>query len=387
MRSWIDHRCASRPSLAGTAWLALALLLLTSGGHASAAAPEEIGAVGFQKQKREAQAPQLTDYRLALRSRAEHTRVNISWRAIDNTRAAGLPNLFAKVDGRRCTTASYDWCALDRLLRRYAAIGLRANPVLIGTPEWANSRKCKVGRSANACHPVPMAIDDWKRFVSTAVRRYGPNGSFWNELGTSDRFDMSVWEIWNEPNLPGFWDSASRDAASADAAEYADLVRATDDAVDLGAAMRGRTARVAGPSLSSFGRKKSGKWLASFVTERARHRLDVVSGHLYGKTAKRVIGQVDRYRELLPRRPMWITENGFGSGSGCPYCMDGPEAQRQQFDRLMELLGRRPYVDSFTWFMGARHPTFRGTHGLFRDNGKPKPILTAFRRRAALAGP
>jgi hypothetical protein len=374
----------TRRLIRATVGASLALVTLAaSGGIANATSPASIGAVAFQKKQTKAQTFELTDYRLAHRSRAEHGRVNVSWRAIDNTLPRGLPNLPARRDGRACTTPLYAWCVLNRVLGGYAAIDLPVNPVLIGTPGWANTRGCNAGGSANACHPAAHAMPEWRAFVTRAVQRYGPNGIFWNHLRAPAAMDMQVWEVWNEPNLHMFWDGTRADPVSEDAQQYAQLVNVTAAAVDLGARSRGRTAQVAGPSVSAFKPGAPGEWLNTFATTKAQSRLDLVSGHLYGRTADKVIAQVDRYRELLPNRPMWITENGFGSESGCQHCVGSARAQRAEFGRLMDRLGDREYVDSFTWFMGARHPSFRGSHGLYRDNGSAKPIVKTFQARAA----
>lgn len=352
--------------------------LVACGGMSGAAAPDSVGAVAFQKRTNQAQSLRQTDFSLARRSGAEHSRVNVSWRGIDNTRR-GLPNLPDRFDGRSCTTAAYDWCALDRLLAGYRSIGLPVHPVLIGTPEWANTSDCNVGRGAVACHPAPLALEDWRLFVTSAVRRYGPNGTFWNRIRAPAKFDMHVWEVWNEPDHRLFWDGSGRDAPAADAQQYAQLVTTTNDGVERAASPARPSARIAGPSVSSFNPDRPGGWLRTFAARDARLSFDVVSGHLYGATAERVIAQVDAYRRLFPGRPMWLTENGFGSGRGCRHCAGGVAAQRAEFRQLMDRLGVRTYVESFTWFMGARHPAFGGTHGLFRDNGRPKPVLRAFK--------
>ncbi len=329
--------------LAGAAIsVSLALVtLLASGGVAAAAAPDSVGAVAFQKRTSTAQSLRQTDFGLARRSGAEHSRLNVSWRGIDNTRR-GLPNFADRVDGRSCTTAAYDWCSLDRLLAAYRSIGLRVNPVLIGSPEWANTGDCNVGRGAVACHPAPLALEDWRLFVTSAVRRYGPNGMFWNRIRAPAKFDMHVWEVWNEPDHRLFWDGSGRDSPAADAQQYAQLVATTDDAVERAASPLRPSALIAGPSVSSFNPDRPGAWMRTFAARDARLSFDVVSGHLYGATAERVIEQVDAYRQLFPgradvadRERLRLRERPAATARAAL------AAQRAEFRQLMDLLGVR----------------------------------------------
>jgi hypothetical protein len=331
---------------------------------AASGAVKHVGAVSWSMpdQAHPTQAADATDWDIARDSGADHGRLNVSWLAVDGT-IEGEPDSSALEDRAECTTPLYRWCRLDRAVLGYAGIGQRVNPVLIGSPEWANSPGCTAHWNANACNPQRRYRNRWADFVQAAVERYGPGGIF------PEPYQMRTWEVWNEPNLESFWDGNGADNPRRDARQYAGLVETTRAAVP--------SIRLAGPSVSTLA--GNWRWLRTFAHKPAADALDVVSGHLYAPTPHKMVQGITRYRQALPRRPLWITENGFGSG----FEHTGSElAQYGAFKRLMQKLDRRPYVKSLTWFAGARHTSFGGTHGLYRDDGTPKPVVALFSEAA-----
>ena len=46
---------------------------------------------------------------------------------------------------------------------------------------------------------------DYSRFARAAAARYGSQGSFWSEHPEIPRLPVTDWQLWNEPNLQGFW--------------------------------------------------------------------------------------------------------------------------------------------------------------------------------------
>ncbi len=91
----------------------------------------------------------------------------------------------------------FDWKLLDDYVDLCSRSGLKPLLGLSSTPRWASSHPeddrwviCTWGYSAWA----PKEFRDWENFIEQAVSRY--------------RKQVSDWEIWNEPNLPGvscFW--------------------------------------------------------------------------------------------------------------------------------------------------------------------------------------
>lgn len=86
----------------------------------------------------------------------------------------------------------YHWEELDKRIDWMHTHGLRIIAQVMGTPRWASPHPeddsihiCVLGYSAWA----PKDLSHWTRFLELAVRRY------------QDR--VSIWEMWNEPHLPG----------------------------------------------------------------------------------------------------------------------------------------------------------------------------------------
>jgi hypothetical protein len=326
---------------------------------------KSVGAVSWTMlgQPHPTQEADATDYELASDSGADHGRLNVSWLAVDNT-LAGEPDTAALEDPRDCTTPLYRWCQLDQSMYGYVVIEQRVNPILIASPEWANPSSCTAHEDAHACHPRGRYIGQWVDFVRAAIERYGPGGIF------PEPNQMGTWEVWNEPNLAAFWDGEGHDDPRRDAGQYARLVAHTREAAP--------DVRIAGPSVSHLPGHWS--WLRTFAHRRAARMLDTITGHLYAPTAGQVARDVTRYRRALPRRPLWLTELGFGSG---PDHTGSEEAQADSFSRLLKKLDRRRYVKSLTWFAGSNHTAFGGTHNLYREDRSRKPIVDSFATAAA----
>lgn len=131
----------------------------------------------------------------------------------------------------------FRWAAQDAVVRADLAHGLELNAVLLGTPCFYRSDQCDVRdplprptgrvslRAPETAKPPglyePIFNDGsdepgagkevnednvWARFVFKTVDRYRPGGHLaqtdpmWPDGG------VTVWEIWNEPDLAGFWD-------------------------------------------------------------------------------------------------------------------------------------------------------------------------------------
>ena len=75
------------------------------------------------------------------------------------------------------------------------------------------SKRREPARPAGAAAPVGQ------RFVSGAVERYGPGGSFWAEHPSLPQRPIRTWQIWNEENFKYF-------VAKPNPAEYGKLVNA-----------------------------------------------------------------------------------------------------------------------------------------------------------------
>lgn len=93
---------------------------------------------------------------------------------------------------------SYDWTRFDNVVNAVRSRGMRVLAGILYTPPWARP-------AGTSSHSPPSDLEDYARFVRTAVGRYAPMG-------------VHTYEIWNEPNIAGFW------APAPDPARYAQLL-------------------------------------------------------------------------------------------------------------------------------------------------------------------
>ena len=93
----------------------------------------------------------------------------------------------------------YWWVGLDRAVAAATSQGAEILYVLGSTPTWAASNR-KQGSYPNAgAASSPRHIADWRRWVTAVVRRHGAS--------------IYAYQVWNEANLPTFWQGTPRQMA------------------------------------------------------------------------------------------------------------------------------------------------------------------------------
>jgi hypothetical protein len=122
-------------------------------------------------------------YEHARRAGARFVRVLVNW--VDVAPEA-KPNAFRPRDPG---DPSYDWVAVDSVLRMTVASGFVPIVYVQTAPSWA--QRCSQG--PGPCRPSP---DDFADFVTAAAQRY--RGGY---LGLPR---VRYWQIWNEPNFSAF---------------------------------------------------------------------------------------------------------------------------------------------------------------------------------------
>ena len=81
-----------------------------------------------------------------------------------------------------------DWSTYDLIFDAARKHGITIAPVLIRTNAEGNR------------FPVAAEYPAWNEWVEKVVKRYGPGGDFWKEK--QNPLPVTVWTVWNEPNLP-----------------------------------------------------------------------------------------------------------------------------------------------------------------------------------------
>ncbi len=144
------------------------------------------------------------------------------------------------------SAGTFDWSDQDAAVQSDLDHGLQLNAILLGTPSFYTTsflqqpslpyrhpprRQPLSLESIEAAKPVgldePVFLDGdnpgpakvinpnnkWAVFVATAVNRYKPGGTLAQARNWPAGRGVTHWEMWNEPDLPFFWDSSLADYA------------------------------------------------------------------------------------------------------------------------------------------------------------------------------
>ncbi|MBR4975854.1 MAG: beta-galactosidase, partial [Thermoguttaceae bacterium] len=171
---------------------------------------------------------------------------------------------------------------LDRIVDETNRVGLQILPILDYDVPWAT--------------PAFKHLDAWLEYVRRTVERY--------------RDRIRYWEVWNEPNLEGFWKSKPSGA------DYATLLRETY-----------KTIKAIDPELVVLYGGLAGvpiDYFEASLDAGAGEFFDVINIHPYrgGLTTEQTIRRFEReiaqFSDALKKRniapkPTWITEMGWAT--------------------------------------------------------------------------
>ena len=264
--------------------------------------------------------------------------------------------------------ASHDWTATDRLVRDLTENRIDPLPVVYGSPCFVVACDPADRGQPSPRPPIdsPLARQAWTAFLTALVDRYGPGGSFFSENPTVPRRPLSVWEIWNEPNVPEFY------APTPSAEGYAELLRISAKAI--GSADPEATILLGG--LPGDPRKPGSiagtEFLEGLYRAGARAYFDAVAVHPYSPDLAGVRSQLADVRRVLDGRgdsdtPIWVTELGWGATpSGDGRFVETIDGQAEMLLGAFDLLEapRREWPEELLARMNAA--------------GNPRPAWSAF---------
>jgi xylan 1,4-beta-xylosidase len=284
--------------------------------------------------------------------------------------------------------AVYDWTKIDRLYDALLGMGIKPFVELGFTPEaMASSPQTIFYWKGNTSHPEPEA---WRALVDAFVRhlrsRYGAA-------------EVRKWyfEVWNEPNLAGFWERADQQAYFQLYEDSARAIKAIDP-----------TLRVGGPATAGAA------WVPEFLAFAAKRRLpvDFVATHTYGvdggfldeegqddnrlsTNPDAVVGDVRRVREQIaastfPRLPLFFTEWSASYNPRDPV-HDSYISAAYILTKLKATRGVAQGMSYWTFsdlFEEAGPPPtpFHGGFGLLNREGIRKPAFFAYKYLNLLRG-
>lgn len=291
-------------------------------------------------------------------------------------------NEYMDADG--VTRSEYNFTYLDRVLDMYMSLKIKPFFELGFMPEKLASGKQTIFYWKGNTTP-PKNYESWAKLVKAllfhVISRYGID-------------EVSTWpvEVWNEPNLAGFWENADMD-------EYKKLYKVTACAVKE---VSPRT-RVGGPSIC--GLEGWEHWMRSFLEFCMENDvpLDFVTRHAYVsdmplhkgrysyqnmRTLNNVTEELNVSREIIDSfdtyrgMEMHITE--FNT-SYCPNCpIHETNMNAAYIAALLAELGDTSVSYSYWTFgdvfeeAGVPFTPFHGGFGLVANGCVPKPTLWTF---------
>lgn len=282
----------------------------------------------------------------------------------------------------------YDWSKIDQLYDSLLAKHIKPFVELGFTPAaLATSQNHIFYWNGNTSHPKASG---WRDLISAFIRhieeRYG-----------KDEVRTWYFEVWNEPNLSGFWEGGDQKAYF----ELYDLTSNTIKSIDP-------TLRVGGPATAGA------EWVPEFLEhmKQSGAAVDFVTTHTYGVDGgfldeegksdtklspypTAIIGDVRRVRQEIsasdfPGLPLFFTEWSTSytprdavhdSYISAPYILSKLKACRG----LAQGMSYWTYTDLFEE-SGPPPASFHGGFGLLNREGIRKPAFFAYKYLHALQG-
>ena len=287
-------------------------------------------------------------------------------------------------DGR----ITYDWRGIDKLYDDLLAKHIKPFVELGFTPQALKTSDNKIfWWNGNTSHPKPEL---WRALIDAFARhleqRYG-------------KAQVRSWyfEVWNEPNLDGFWEKA-------DQAAY---FRLYDDTA--------RTLKAVDPQLRIGGPSTAGAaWVPEFLdhVEKAGTPVDFVTTHTYGvdggfldeegkedtklsQSPDSIVGDVRKVRAQIqvskfPNLPLYFTEWSTCYTPRDPV-HDNYVSASYILDKLKNAEGQLQGMSYWTYSdifyeSGPPPSAFHGGFGLMTIDGIRKPSWFAYKYLHALSG-
>jgi hypothetical protein len=282
---------------------------------------------------------------------------------------------------------AYRLTDIDDLVANAARDGMRVMLDINGTPKWANG-----GKTPNV---MPKKLGDLTAFARMLATRYN---------GRQNHGAVTLYSVWNEPNLELFLKPQFVGKKMVGPANYAKLFKAAYAGIKAG----NPAAAVAIGETSARGRDKPLKGVsatiapATFMKAVAKVKglkFDAWAHHPYPTGPNLKPLQVVRYPNVTLGRlkqfeadmkkafhrsvPVWITEYGHETKPGEPHGVS-EATQAAYAKQALNFAKADPNVQMFIWFVFRDSKGNPWQSGLFRQNGAEKPAYSTFSAVAKL---
>jgi arabinogalactan endo-1,4-beta-galactosidase len=303
------------------------------------------------------------------RARVRWVRMNVAWDGVER-------------DGNGIYNRGY-LSQIDYAIRRVRRARIKVLiPVADGVPYWASGDPTKyidgAGRPQWRHTYRPANWQDYADFFRFVVNRY-------------KRYGVHTYEVWNEPNLPGFWPTGPN------AAEYVEMLRAAYPAIKAAQ----RNARVLLGGLYPNG---AYEFLQGIYAAGGGAFFDSAAFHIYppgdpkkcwrgpdGRPSHDTFCALDQLRRIMVfagdrRKNVWITEYGYSTCSNAsPACQGVGVSARQQARYIVSFQRRidsRSYVRVAFLYKFRKETNDRAAWetnlGILRPDFSATPAFRAF---------
>ena len=276
---------------------------------------------------------------------------------------------------------------LDELIFQSSLYGLRVMVDVTGTPKWANG-----GKAPNV---MPKRLSDLTAFTRMLATRYN---------GRSGHGVVSLWTVWNEPNLQLFLTPQFAGKKIVGPANYAKLYRAAYAGIKAGnagakVAIGGTSARGRDKPLAGNSASIAPGTFARLLAQQKGLKFDAWAHHPYPTSPNLPPLQKVRYPNVtlstLPTFeadlkkffhrsvPVWITEYGHETKPAEPHGVS-LATQAAYAKQALTIAKNDPNVQMFIWFVFRDSAGNPWQSGLFSAGGASKPAYSTFSAVARL---
>ncbi len=187
-------------------------------------------------------------------------------------------------------------------LDKYISIAEQHNTEILlplaTTPQWASARpSLRSGPQSPGVTAAPRDMNDWQNYVREVASRY--------------KGRIMAYEIWNEPNLEGYW-VGSTEQLVAMTKQAHDVIKSVDP-----------QALIVSPSATSGGAGVT--WLTDFLRKGGAKYVDVIGFHFYVNPhpPEDLVPLIDKVKKAMQDngagdKPIWDTELGWHVPSPFP---------------------------------------------------------------------
>lgn len=223
---------------------------------------------------------------------------------------------------------NFDWSRVDEAISAEIDLGYRLNLIFLGVPGFYWSGDRAVPSSLNA--PVFSDGSDepgegksinpdnaFARFVAAAVARYRPGGALAQSVGWPEGRGVSHWEMWNEPDLPFFWNGSKEEYARLLKVGYLAVKHVDPDAMVL----FGGVANSFEPGVFDYYADVLALLSADSQAEATGYFHDIFATHSYFYSWQTFF-HIDRARQAMAQyglnHPIWLNESGVPAWDDYP---------------------------------------------------------------------